>query len=715
MGKCSSFILVSLLIYFSVIQGVGGIEFIFSQDDMSIGSYYDVDDSVAIEEEASATYGSGITDSREVSGKGHIYAYQRLLSGNFWAVAGAHGPEGRYVSGGASITPTSLHAWQSASVSGLDAYAFVDGEQSYGDSLAYTWQEAGAEDGGVSTMQWVTLGSSIYSGQNTRASGLQPYATGVAAIISPPEETGGVNDQLAIIELGALEDGSIRGRLGAEVVRTPEYIDPVVYGRGIEVSGSDAAGLVAGAGSFDGILPNDFFISGSLLENNPGSLLSIFDSENLIAHGAIVGAVGAGSNSRASADYLKAGTDSHESYAYSKDILAKGDSLAAVAAAAGYMEVGPEEEIFGVTDELEVDGALAGAIGAGKNSKASARYLEAATDDWVWDLETYAFGERMKASGDSLAAVVAGAGNLRESSWMTPSEYHERFYAEGALAGAAGVGKDSKASAKYLEAGVDYWDSYAFGRKMKASGNSFAAVAAGAGNLEIRDGVDTSGGYGYLGVQGALAGAAGAGENSKASAKYLEAATDGYYTKASGKKLKAKGDEFAAVLTGSGDLRLSSDNGIQGMGAIAGGLAEGENSKVSARKVETYTDYWSTRAEVKKLDAEGNEGVLAGALVIYGPVPASPPISLAATYIALGQGALKNANFRATAAEFWAPTTLTASGNADLESAIGTASAFTLNPSDGDIGFIDPAKIHASMNAEADQGSWTSITSVSVT
>ncbi len=685
-----------------MIQGAGGIEILFSQDDMSINSYYDVDDSVAVEEEASATYGSGITDYREVSGKGHIYADQLLKSGNYWAVADAHGPGGGSVSGGTSITPTALSIWQSSSVGGHNAYAFVDGEQNYQGGKAVTWQDAAVEDGWLSSNQGLTLGNSIFSSQRTQASGLRPYATGFAGISSPSQEMDGINDQIAVITLGALEQGSVRGSLGAEVVRTPEYIDPVVYGSGIEASGDKAAGLVAGAGSIEGTLPENVYLPGNLFDIDPESLLGIFTSEgDLIAHGALTGAVGVGSKSLASADYLEAGTDGQESYAYSENILAKGDSLAAVATAAGNIEKHSEEDIFVISEGLRVQGALAGAIGVGEDSKASARYLEADTDYW----ETYAFGERMKANGNELATVAAGAGYLREGFEATPIGYNEHLYIDGALAGAAGVGEDSKASAKYLEAGIDYWDTYAFGEKMKAKGNDFAAVAAGAGNLDIGSGAGIFGSYSYFEVQGALAGAAGAGEDSEASARYLEAVTDGSYSDASGRKLKAKGDEFAAVLTASGDLELSTNNGIRGKGAVAGGLAEGEDSKVSARKVETYTGYWLTEAKVKDLDAEGADGVLAGSLAIYGPVPASLPISLAGTYVDLSSGAIKNANFRAEVDEsFWMLPTLKANGAADLENAVGTANAFTWNPSNGHVLPINPGSTYTSMTAEVDLG-----------
>lgn len=731
MGKPRSFTLASLLIYFYVLQGAVGIEFLFSQDDMSIDSYYDVDDSVAVDEEASATHDSGITDRREVSGKGRIYAYQQLSSGNLWAALGAHGPEGRYVSSRASITPTALHARQSASVLGLEAYAFVDGEKNYDNGLAYTWQDAGADDGRIATTQWVTLGDGIYSGQNIRASGLNPYATGFAVISSPPKEMDGVNDQIAFIELGALEEGSISGRLGATAVSRPEYNDPVVYGSCLEASGDEAAGLVAGTGSFDGILPEDFFISGSLFENDPESLLSIFNSENLIANGAITGAVGVGPNSLASADYIKAGTDGHESYAYSENTLAKGDSLAAVAAAAGRFKNDPGDGFIGEMDELRVQGALAGAIGSGKNSRASARYLEAADDYWEDYPETYALGEKMDASGSSFAAVLAGAGYLRDSSLMTQSEYNERLYVDGALAGAAGAGEDSKASAKYLEADIDYWDTYAFGKKMDAKGNSLAAVAAGAGNLEIGSKIDASGDSGYIDVQGALAGSVGSGENSEASARYLEAGT-GYWdgnleSYAFGNKMKAKGDSFAAVAAGAGDLEIGSDSGILGKGALAIGLAEGKNSEVSARRVVADTEYdWDTKAKVKGLDASGENGVLGGAWAVYGPVEGavpvdltigglslgSWPVSVAGVSIELSKGALRNAGFKAKLD--WSEETMTAKGKAELDDALGTASAFTENPSSSDSRAIDTAKVSASMDAKiTSAGTATSTVNVS--
>ncbi|MDM7912027.1 MAG: hypothetical protein QUS09_02930, partial [Methanotrichaceae archaeon] len=231
----------------------------------------------------------------------------------------------------------------------------------------------------------------------------------------------GVNDQIAIVELGAIDEGSVCGSLGAEVVRTPVDANSVAYGSGTEASGDKAAGLVAGAGSIEGALPENFFISGSLFNNDPENLIGIFDSEDLMAHGALTGAVGVGSKSLASADYLEAGTDGHESYAYSEDISAKGNNLAAVAAATGYIEKYSENDIFGDFGGLEVHGALAGAIGAGEDSKASARYLEADTDYW----ETYAYGEKIKANGNGLAAVAAGAGYLKESSSAIPIGYYE--------------------------------------------------------------------------------------------------------------------------------------------------------------------------------------------------------------------------------------------------------------------------------------------------
>ncbi len=237
-----------------MLQGAGGIEFLFSQDDMSIGSYYDVDNSVAVEEEASATYGSDITDYRKVSGRGHIYAGQQYTTSNYCGFVNAHGSAGGFVKGSAVVTPTDLYIGQSASLSGLDVYAYMEGWQGYKGSEAATVQDAAVQGspsklGYLNTRQTMSLGSNIYSTQNTQANGFNSYALGAAGILQEYNGFGRFKGQGALAGVASLEDpdGSIYADLNTEVVRTPVYIDPAAYG-GIKAKSNAIAfgGALAG-------------------------------------------------------------------------------------------------------------------------------------------------------------------------------------------------------------------------------------------------------------------------------------------------------------------------------------------------------------------------------------------------------------------------------------------------------------------------------------
>jgi hypothetical protein len=237
MGLSRSFILILLLICFSVIQGAVGIEFLFSQDDMSIDSYYDVDDSVAVEEEASATYGSGITDERKASGKGHIYADQYLISNRYRGFVQAHGSAGGTLTGSACMTPTALSVDQSAALGGSNVYALVEGWQGYNGGIADTMQDAAVQGlpfmpGYLKATQTLGMGNSIYSSQNTHAFGYNSYALGAAGIIDRYEGLGSFKGQGALVGVASILDpyGTIDADLYAEVIRTPVYIDPLATG-----------------------------------------------------------------------------------------------------------------------------------------------------------------------------------------------------------------------------------------------------------------------------------------------------------------------------------------------------------------------------------------------------------------------------------------------------------------------------------------------------
>lgn len=280
MGLSRSFILILLLICFSVIQGAGGIEVLFSQDDMSIDSYYDVDDSVAVEEEASATYGSGITDNRKVSGKGHIYADQYLASNRYQGFVQAHGSAGGALTGSASMTPTDLSVRQSASLSGHNVYAYVEGEQGYLGGEAVTIQDAAVQGlplmpGHLNAVQTLVLGNSIYSTQNAHAFGYNSYAVGTAGIIERYEGLGSFKGQGALAGVASILDpwGSIDAGLYAEVVRTPEYLDPLACGH-IEADSN----AIAFGGALAGDLETDMN-QGKIDAKGAASLTGVYGGE----------------------------------------------------------------------------------------------------------------------------------------------------------------------------------------------------------------------------------------------------------------------------------------------------------------------------------------------------------------------------------------------------------------------------------------------------
>lgn len=280
MGLSRSFILILLSICFSVIQGAGGIEVLFSQDDISIDSYYDVDDSVAVEEEASATYGSGIIDERKVSGKGHIYADQYLASNRYQGFVQAHGSAGGTLTGSASMTPTDLSVRQSASLSGHNVYAYVEGEQGYLGGEAVTIQDAAVQglplmSGHLNAVQTLALGNSIYSSQRTHAFGYNSYAVGTAGIIERYAGLGSFKGQGALVGVASILDpwGSVDADLYAEVVRTPEYIDPFACGH-IEADSN----AIAFGGALAGDLETDMN-QGKIDAKGAAALIGAYDGE----------------------------------------------------------------------------------------------------------------------------------------------------------------------------------------------------------------------------------------------------------------------------------------------------------------------------------------------------------------------------------------------------------------------------------------------------
>ncbi|MGB5100430.1 MAG: hypothetical protein WBN94_07535, partial [Methanothrix sp.] len=488
---------------------------------------------------------------------------QKFSSDSYTATSGVKADSGS-VESTAYLTSTSLSATQRANIAGSLAQSFLAGYQDYLGGMAFTGQYVGIENGILSTVQTLSLGGSIYSTQYFQAGGINPLAVGYALV--GPHGSNLFDAQGALIVAGACGEGSISGYMGAEVVKVPDAtaIDPTVYGSNIVAQGDEAAGIIAGAGALKGFWSENQFANFIALDGQ----------------GAVTGAVGIGENSRASVDYIQAQTDGHESSAFEVDAKARGDDAAIVAAGAGNFELqsasGFEPMMAFYREDLDLQGAIIGVAGIGDDSKAKASYIGAITDG----SRTLATGDRLKAESNGLALVGAAAGSVGygaegyyyRSRHNRLLEEYEGFGVEGALALAAGVGKDSKASADFIAAGTNGDSTDAFAADARARGDYMAAVLAGAGSLYAgsyeydqgsRRGYDYGSGE-YLGVQGALAGALGIGDRSSASADFIAAGTNGDSTDAFAADVRARGDDMAAVLAGAGNLYAGSYEYDQG-------------------------------------------------------------------------------------------------------------------------------------------------------
>ncbi|MDD4651884.1 MAG: hypothetical protein PHQ34_06600 [Methanothrix sp.] len=624
-----------------IVQMASGIEVDFSMNDLDLNSQYDVDNSVYVYEEASANpLPTTICDYRDVHGNGKINLKQVFSSHNYAAASGTKADSGS-VQSTALLTSTDLSVTQRANLAGSLAESFLTGYQNYMGGMAFTGQYLRVENGILNTVQTLSLGRSIYSSQDFQASGVNPLAVGYALVAS--QGSNSFDAQGAFIVAGACREGSIRGSMGAEVVKVPDTtaIDPIAYGSRIDAQGDEGAGIIAGAGA----------LKGDWLQNPFASYLE------LDGQGALAGAVGIGENSRASVDYIQAQTDGKESSAFEADAKAKGDDAAIVAAGAGNFKLqnafgfrpygpiggpqfGPAMAFY--SEDFDLQGSIIGAAGIGDDSKAKAGYVGAITDG----SRTLAMGGHLKAEGNGLALVGAAAGCV---GYGAEGYYyrtrHDRLQlefeglgVEGALALAAGAGEDSKASADFMAAGTDGGSANAFAADARARGDYLATVLAGAGSLY-------AGRYEYdrdshhddyyrsgesLDVQGALAGALGIGDHSSASADFIATGTNGDRTNAFAADARARGDDAAAVLAATGNLHAGSyeydrdshhdDYSRSGeylgaQGALAGALGIGDHSSASADFIAAGTNEHSTYAYAADARARGDDAaaVLAAA------------------------------------------------------------------------------------------------------
>ncbi|MFZ2471978.1 MAG: hypothetical protein WAW52_08570, partial [Methanothrix sp.] len=436
-------LIIPVLLFFFFIQLVPGIEVDYSLNDLDVNTQYDVDNSVYVYEEVSGDpQQTTIQDYRDVSGGGKKDLKQKFSSGSYSAISGVKADSGS-VESTAYLTSTSLSATQRSNIGGSFAYAFLAGSQDYLGGIAFTGQYVGVESGILSTVQTLSLGRSIYSTQSFQASGINPLAVGYALVdfhgLNSFDSQGAFIAAGACKE-GSIS--GYMGAEVIKVPEAT-YIDPVAYGSNIVAQGGEAAGIIAGAGNLKGFWSQDQFANYNELEGQgaftgavgigkdsfasvdyieartdghetsafevdakakgdksaivaagagrfnrnvgfgfgPGSFFSygIFDLQ-----GAIAGATAIGDDSKAKASWVGAITDGVNTSAIGEDLMAESDGFAAVGAGAGslYLNHGLMQSPFfsGSTDNLGIEGAIAGAVAGGENSETKADYVGAATN-----------------------------------------------------------------------------------------------------------------------------------------------------------------------------------------------------------------------------------------------------------------------------------------------------------------------------------------------
>jgi GNAT superfamily N-acetyltransferase len=234
--------------------------------------------------------------------------------------------------------------------------------------------------------------------------------------------------------------------------------------------------------------------------------------------------MGFGGHSSASACFLGAETNEDSTEAIAAHVRAQGSDLATVMAGAGTLywnnlvQESNNKQGYSYVNKGNFGGhaALAGAMGIGDCSHASAELVRAGTSDQ----HSFALAVDPRARGNGLATVLGAAGALISAYDSTDNSRY--LGAQGAFVGALGLGGHASASADFVGAGTyGYSQSTAYACDLRAKGSSFAAVAGGAGAVEFEQSPIIN----DFDYQGSAVGAYSNGPNSKAFARYIRADT----------------------------------------------------------------------------------------------------------------------------------------------------------------------------------------------
>jgi hypothetical protein len=522
--------------------------------------------------------------------------YYRSRHNRFWEEYRGFGVEGALaLAAGAGEDSKASADFMAAGTSGESTDAFAADARAEGDYLATVLAGAG------------NLYAGCYEGEEYSRHHGYDYGSG---------EYIGVQGALA----GVLGIGDHSSASVDFIAAGTDGDETAAFAADARARGNEVAAVLAGAGN----LYASQYEYGS--DSRRGDS---YEAEmHLDAQGALVGTLGVGGRSSASADFIAAGTDGDSTDAFAADARARGNEVAAVLAGAGSLCAGSYEyeQIsrrhgydYGSGEYIGVQGALVGALGIGDHSSASADFIAAGTDGDSTD----AFAADARAEGNGLAAVLAGAGSLDAGSYEYERDGHHRYSygygqyidAQAALVGAVGAGRHSSASADLIEAGTDGQQTYAIAVDPKARGGGLAAVLAGAGSLYAESEEHNGNRHNdfssnYLGAQGALVGSLGTGDHSRASADFIGAETNGDNSVAVATDLRARGNSFAAVAAGAGAIQLIPTFDYQG--SAVGAYSFGPNSNAYARYIRADTSWDESSAFARHIGSGPNGEVFAG-------------------------------------------------------------------------------------------------------
>ncbi len=356
----------------------------------------------------------------------------------------------------------------------------------------------------------------------------------------------------AIVGAGALGSGHVNALLlEAEMDGSGEWADGAL----VEAAGSDLAAIAAG-------------VAGAGLDLTTGMAG---------ASGAFA-AAGAGGDALAQAGYIGASSDEFGTGAGVVEVTASGDSASAIAAGVG----GGGIDLASLY--LEAGGALAGA-GAGGSGLVSALALGAGMDASGLGAEA----DSVIAIGEDVALIAAGVAGVDFDI------AGGRLGAGGAIAG-AGAGGNGLAWAQILYAEMNADGMYAKADSALAFGDSAAAIAAGAADVDIN--------LNKLKIAGdaALAGVGAIG-NGFAVASYVDAGLDQWGAFAGGEALSGSGDTAAVAAAGACKVDLNfNKNKYEALGSFVG-VGAGENGLVDAGSV--YAETWPSGSGLNPSQAWG--------------------------------------------------------------------------------------------------------------